>query len=86
MAGDYARIAARSCNRELAQGMADGTYKEVVRDRGGDVETTTWDARRDLSVKGYGIVEKAEKEMPDGIGPVRTPYAVPTEDPEHLGY
>ena len=76
----------RSCNRELAQGMVDGTYKTVVRDRGGLVESTTWEARKDLSVKGYGIVEAPEKELPDAIGPVTTPYTVLTPDPENLGY
>lgn len=81
-----AHAPSRSCNRELAEGMTDGTYKKVVTDRGGVVETGTWEARKDLSVKGFGIVEKAEKELPDVIGPVRTPYAVDTPDPEALGY
>jgi hypothetical protein len=81
-----AKPPSRSCNRELGQGMTDGSYKQVVKDRGGLVDDATWQSRKHLSVKGYGIVEAPEKELPDMVGPVRTPYTVDTADPEALGY
>lgn len=42
----------RSANTELAQGATDGSYKQVVKDRGGVVEMATYDSHRDLSVPG----------------------------------
>ena len=71
----------RSCNAELAQGMTDGEYKQVVKDRGGQVETGTWEHRKLLSTMVYGIVELDKKECPDGVGPVRTSYTVDTPRP-----
>lgn len=65
----------RSMNRDLSEGMTDGSYKK--RDgsqeaRGGDVETTT-DRRRDgmvpdnLLADWYGLgVEAYSKTRPDG--------------------
>lgn len=75
----------RNINDELVEGITDGTYKKVIRDRGGAVETGFWDARRQLSVKGYGIVESPEKVCPCG-DEVTTPYTIATRDPERLGY
>jgi hypothetical protein len=69
----------RSCNRELNQGSIDGTYKQVNPNRGGVVESTTWNTRKDLSPTWHGIDEAAMKEMPDGIGPMRTPTTVAVE-------
>ena len=70
-----------SVNDELRLGMTDGTYKQVVKDRGGQVETLTYDSRRDLSVSLYGIVELPDKELPGGMGSYRSPYAVQTPEP-----
>lgn len=71
-----------SVNDELRLGAVDGTYKQVVKDRGGDVETATYGARRDLSVGLYGIVELADKNVPGTIGEShRSPYAVTTPNP-----
>jgi hypothetical protein len=73
---------ARSCNRELAQGSIDGTYKQANRDRGGVIEGTTLRARRDLDDTWYGIHEVAVKETPDGLK-ATTPTYAPTP-PAHL--
>ncbi len=77
-----ARAQSRSCNAELAQGMAvDGKYKQVVTDRGGLVENGTWEHRKYLSTPLYGIVEADTKEAPDGVGPIRTLYTTDTPTP-----
>lgn len=65
----------RSCNDELNQGSIDGTYQQVSPNRGGVIEPTTWNTRRDLYPTWYGINEVVSKEMPDGVGPVNTPTA-----------
>jgi hypothetical protein len=70
-----------SVNDELRLGATDGTYKQVVKDRGGVVETATYEHRRDLSVAVYGIVELADKELPAEMGTFRSPYAVKTPSP-----
>lgn len=69
-----------SCTSDFKLGSVDGSYKQVVKDRGGVVETLTYEARKDLSVSLYGIVECADKETPMS-GPYRSPYAVRTPDP-----
>lgn len=51
---------------ELAEGATDGTYKKVVRDRGGVVEATTYEQRQDLSDTWFGIHETALKNLGDG--------------------
>jgi len=76
-----AKAPARSANTDLAMGMTDGTFKQVVKDRGGQVDTATWESRKQLSVALYGIVELPGKTCPDGVGPVRSPYAVDTPQP-----
>lgn len=75
----------RSVNRELDEGMTDGTYKKVVQNRGGLVEEGFWLARKQLSTKGYGIVESPTKVLANG-DEISTPYTVATKDPEKLGY
>lgn len=75
----------RSTRRELIEGITDGVYKKVVRDRGGLVETGFWDVRQQLSVKRYGIAESPTKVCPCDVEVV-TPYTVDTRDPEDLGY
>ena len=75
------RPVSRSVNRELAQGLTDGSYKQIVKDRGGIVESSTWEARKNLSRAIYGITEKPEKELGDAVGPVRVPYTVDAPTP-----
>ena len=74
----YPRL--RSCNNELDQGMTDGSYKMVVKDRGGVVEPLTYENRRDLTDGWYGIHEAPVKMTPDGMR-VRTPYCVSAPEP-----
>lgn len=73
---------ARSCNRELTQGMTDGTFKQVNRDRGGVVEDCTANTRRQLDDTWYGVHEIAVKELPDALK-ASTPTYAPTP-PAHL--
>jgi hypothetical protein len=65
-----------SVSDELRLGATDGSFKQVVKDRSGVVETATYDSRRDLSVPVYGIVEVPDKELPAAMGTFRSPYAV----------
>lgn len=72
----------RSVNDALRSGATDGTWKQVVKDRGGLVETGTWEQRRQLSVAVFGIAEKADKELPAVMpGSFRSPYSVRTPTP-----
>lgn len=75
----------RSANAELHEGMTDGVYRKVNPDRGGDVEPTTYDMRRDLVDGWYGIHEQPVKMLPDGRS-CRTPYGVatPPATPEYF--
>lgn len=69
----------RSMNADLAEGMTDGSHKKVIRDRGGNVEPTTYRQRADLYDVWYGIHEELNK--PLGDGRVRdTPNYVHTPD------
>lgn len=71
----------RSMNADLNEGMTDGKYKKVVQDRGGFVEPTTYEDRKDLSTTWYGgIYEESNKIRPDGKV-VRTPNYVSTPQP-----
>lgn len=72
----------RSQNAELAEGMSDGRYKKVVVDRGA-AEATTWEARRDLSQRDYGIQEAKVKVLGDGTLHV-TPDYVETPTPTFI--
>jgi hypothetical protein len=61
----------RSMNAELLEGMVDGTYKRVLRDRSNypDPDRRVQRADRiDLNhgTGGYGVSEKPEKRTPDG--------------------
>jgi hypothetical protein len=75
----------RSMNAELDTGIADGTYKEVVRDRGGFVERTTYDSRSSLHDMSYGIHEAPTKEVATKIEHVTTQNcrATPEAQPWH---
>ena len=72
----------RSVNAELAEGMSDGKYKKVIRDRGGVVESATHLSREDLADIWYGIHETPGKVSPDARYQ-STPNFVPTA-PAHL--
>ena len=67
----------RSMNADLHEGATDGSYKKVVRDRGGVVEGLTWATRADLNDTWYGIHEERQKMAGDGIS-APTPEFVPT--------
>lgn len=71
----------RSVNTELSQGMIDGKYKQVIKDRGGEVEQTTWYQRDDLDYVYYGISEAPVMDTPDALKFV-SPYHTATPHPE----
>lgn len=76
----------RSCNVELEQGMIDGKYKQVVKDRGGLVEQGTWYQRDDLSCLYYGIHEAPVMDLPDGgkfVSPCHTATPCPNAHDDH---
>lgn len=56
----------RKLNSEMYEGLTDGKYKKVVRDRGGYVEDCTYESRRDLDDLYFGIHEDPTKVLPDG--------------------
>ncbi|MEV6310034.1 hypothetical protein AB0M10_15715 [Streptomyces sp. NPDC051840] len=72
----------RSLTGEINEGLTDGSYKKVVRDRGGQVDPATNAAREDLNDLWYGIHETPYKAAPGGRV-VSTPNYVPTRPP-HL--
>lgn len=67
---------------ELDEGLTDGTYKKINRDRGGAVDPATYRARTSLNDVWYGIHETPVKERPDAVA-ARTPGYVPNP-PAHL--
>jgi hypothetical protein len=67
-------------NADLREGMTDGSYKKVVRNRGGVVEHGFVDSRRDLADVWFGIHEDVSKHLPDGRNAV-TPNYIPTPHP-----
>jgi hypothetical protein len=72
----------RSCNGELNQGMTDGTYKQINRDRGGVIDPATYAARDELDDTWFGIHEVMVKDLPDGLKAHTPTYAV--NPPAHL--
>lgn len=69
----------RSLNAELAEGATDGKYKKITVDRGGSVSPETWESRRDLSQRDFGMQEAKDKVLPDGTVHVTPDYvATPT--------
>ncbi|MEV7902212.1 hypothetical protein [Streptomyces anulatus] len=72
----------RPLTGEVNEGLTDGRYKKINRDRGGSVDPATYAARSDLSDRLYGLHEANTKERPDGLT-VRTPGYVPNP-PAHL--
>lgn len=72
----------RSMNADLHIGATEGSFKKVIRDRGGFPEGTTYEARRPLDDTWYGIHEVQEKMSGDGVV-LPTRDFVPTP-PAHL--
>jgi hypothetical protein len=69
-------------NADLHIGATEGSFKKVIRDRGGFVEGTTYEARKPLNDTWYGIHEVAPKMSGDGVvlptrDFVETPLAQP---------
>lgn len=56
----------RSRNGALTDGMTDGTYKKLVRDRGGFVETTTEESRFTLNHDTIAYQQTSPRFQPDG--------------------
>lgn len=73
---------ARSVSKELDAGATDGKYRKVIADRGGEVEQTFMDNRRDLTGAFYGIHEAASMAVPGCSRSAANPYAVSTPMPE----
>ncbi len=71
----------RSANHELLLGMAEGGYKSVVKDRGGQVEQGTWYMRDDLDYTYYGIHEAPVWDSPD-LRKFVPPYHTETPCPQ----
>lgn len=71
----------RSANRELEFGMVEGSYKSVIKDRGGEVAQATWNARASLSCIYYGIHEAPVMDTPDAQKMV-SPYHTATPCPQ----
>lgn len=69
-----------SMNANLAEGATDGSYKKVVRDRGGNIDAVTYAERADLDDGWYGIHEKGMKNLGDGTAH-KTPDYYGTPDP-----
>lgn len=59
----------RSMNADFDTGLSDGKYKALVKDRGGFVDKSTFDARAQLHDEWYGIHEAPVKQLPGRIGP-----------------
>lgn len=73
----------RSVNAELSEGMTDGAFKKVIRDRGG-FPTDQMAERHFLHDVWYGIHEAPVKTRPDGLQ-VRTKNTVHTGPADLLG-
>jgi len=67
-----------SLTANLERGMVDGSYKQMIKDRGGVVEMHAVIERQQLATRLYGIGEASYQEMPDGSGQVTTAFTVPT--------
>lgn len=73
----------RSMNAEMNEGSTDGKYKKVIQDRGGSVESGTYDDRRILDDAWHGIHEAPAKINPGTGRAVRTPNFVSTPPAEN---
>ncbi|MEW1922310.1 hypothetical protein [Streptomyces sp. NPDC088360] len=70
----------RALSGDLHEGLTDGGYKKIVRDRGGQVESTTHHVRSSLNDTWFGMHEDPLKHTPDGRA-VTTPHYVGTPAP-----
>lgn len=76
----------RNVSAELNRGMIDGTYKQISRDRGGVVESSTYSARRDLDDVWFGIHQKDGVVLPDTRISTAAGYVPnPEADPKAIG-
>ncbi len=66
----------RSVNAELHMGATDGKYKKVIQNRGGFVDSATYEDRRALDDQWYGIHEVNPKVSPDGVVSATADYVV----------
>ena len=57
----------RSMNADLELGMVEASYKQVVKNRGGIVENTTYEARQNLADIWHGVHECPAMHTPDGL-------------------
>lgn len=57
----------RSMNADLHIGATEGSFKKVIRNRGGFVEATTTAARQPLNDTWYGIHETPTQMSGDGV-------------------
>jgi len=72
----------RSMNADLGEGMTDGKYKKVNPNRG-NAEPTTYQARKHLIDRNFGIHEAPTKVHADGLEHA-TPGYVPTPEADLL--
>jgi len=56
----------RSCNSDMRAGMTDGSYKKAAPNRGGVVESTTFEIRRQMCGIWHGFNDTPMKVLPDG--------------------
>jgi len=54
-------------NADLHIGATEGSFKKVIRDRGGFVEGTTYESRKPLNDTWYGIHETPSQMSGDGV-------------------
>jgi len=75
-----------SCNASLQAGMTDGAWKKAAMNRGGVVEETFAESRRDMSGVWHGFNECDHKELPDGRPMTRELYsfAIAPRDTENV--
>lgn len=75
-------IPQRSMNSELLEGATDGKFKKVVQNRGGTVETDTYESRESLDDVWYGIHERPLKHVYVREPRRVTPNYTPTDEPD----
>ena len=68
----------RNMNAELVEGATDGSFNNVIQNRGGSVEPSTYQIRQVLDDVYYGIHETNPKDIPGMAGYRPTPNYVPT--------
>lgn len=71
------------CRRNLHAGMTDGAYKKAAPNRGGVLEPTFAEVRREMAEIWHGFNDTPMKVLPDGR-PSHPPYYMDVT-PEHDG-